>query len=69
MSIRRPLTLLSLDDTRILNVPNADLGRSDKILVYTDAMAEKPTRFGDFRVAAGGKKLCRWDRARPTARR
>jgi OOP family OmpA-OmpF porin len=46
-----------LDDTRILNVPNADLGRSNKILFYTDATAEKPTLFGKFRVAAGGKKL------------
>jgi OmpA-OmpF porin, OOP family len=46
-----------LDDTRILNVPNADLGRSNKILFYTDATAEKPTLFGNFRVAAGGKKL------------
>ena len=45
------------DDTRILNVPNADLGRSNKILFYTDATAEKPTLFGNFRVAAGGKKL------------
>jgi OmpA-OmpF porin, OOP family len=46
-----------LDDTRILNVPNADLGRNSKILFYTDATAEKPTLFGNFRVAAGGKKL------------
>jgi OOP family OmpA-OmpF porin len=46
-----------LDDTRILNVPNADLGRSNKILFYTDATAEKPTLLGNFRVAAGGKKL------------
>jgi outer membrane protein OmpA-like peptidoglycan-associated protein len=46
-----------LDDTRILNVPNADLGRSNKILFYSDATAEKPTLFGNFRVAAGGKKL------------
>ena len=46
-----------LDDTRVLNVPNADMGRSDKILFYTDATAEKPTLFGNFRVAEGGKKL------------
>jgi outer membrane protein OmpA-like peptidoglycan-associated protein len=46
-----------LDDTRILNVPNADLGRSNKILFYVDATAGKPTLFGNFRVAAGGKKL------------
>ncbi len=46
-----------LDDTRVLNVPNADVGRSNKILFFTDAVAEKPTLFGNFRVAAGGKKL------------
>jgi outer membrane protein OmpA-like peptidoglycan-associated protein len=48
---------LYLDDTRVANVPNADLGRSNKILFYTDADASKPTLFGNFRVAAGGKKL------------
>jgi OOP family OmpA-OmpF porin len=46
-----------LDDTRVLNVPNADMGRSNRILFYTDATAEKPTLFGTFRVAEGGKKL------------
>jgi outer membrane protein OmpA-like peptidoglycan-associated protein len=46
-----------LDDTRVLNVPNADVGRSNKILFYTDATVEKPTLFGNFRVAEGGKKL------------
>jgi outer membrane protein OmpA-like peptidoglycan-associated protein len=46
-----------LDDRRILNVPNADLGRSNKIQFYTDGVADKPSLFGNFRVAAGGKKL------------
>ncbi|MDQ3696725.1 MAG: OmpA family protein [Gemmatimonadota bacterium] len=46
-----------LDDRRILNVPNADVGRANKILFYTDGHVEKPSLFGDFRVAAGGKKL------------
>jgi outer membrane protein OmpA-like peptidoglycan-associated protein len=46
-----------LDDTRVMNVPNADVGRSTKIQFFTDATAEKPTLFGNFRVAAGGKKL------------
>jgi outer membrane protein OmpA-like peptidoglycan-associated protein len=46
-----------LDDTRLLNVPNGDLGRSNKIQFFTDATAEKPSLFGNFRVAAGGKKL------------
>jgi len=46
-----------LDDTRVLNVPNANVGRSNKIQFYADATADKPTLFGNFRVAAGGKKL------------
>jgi OmpA-OmpF porin, OOP family len=46
-----------LDDTRVLNVPNADLERADKILFYTDADVKTPSLFGNFRVAAGGKKL------------
>ncbi len=46
-----------LDDTRIINVPNADVGRSKQILFYTDGEAKQPTMFGNFRIAAGGKKL------------
>jgi OmpA-OmpF porin, OOP family len=45
------------DDKRILNVPNADLGRSNKILFNTDAATDRPAMFANFRVAAGGKKL------------
>ena len=46
-----------LDDKRIVNVPNADLGRSTKILFNTDARVDRPTLFTNFRLAAGGKKL------------
>ncbi len=46
-----------LDDTRLLNVPNADIGRAKKILFFTDGDETKPSLFGNFRVAAGGKKL------------
>lgn len=46
-----------LDDRRVLNVPNADLEKTNKILFYTDADAENPSLFGNFRLAAGGKKL------------
>lgn len=46
-----------LDDKRILNVPNADLERSNRILFYLDASVEDPALFGNFRVAAGGRKL------------
>jgi len=46
-----------LDDTRLLNVPNADLGRGARIAFYTDGDATTPSVFGHFRIAAGGKKL------------
>jgi OmpA-OmpF porin, OOP family len=43
--------------TRVANVPNASLGRSNKIFVMFDASADNPAYFANFRVAAGGKKL------------
>jgi outer membrane protein OmpA-like peptidoglycan-associated protein len=46
-----------LDDRRVLNVPNADIEKTNKILFHTDADAENPALFGNFRLAAGGKKL------------
>jgi outer membrane protein OmpA-like peptidoglycan-associated protein len=46
-----------MDETRVLNVPNADLGRAKQILFYTDGDVSAPSLFGDFRIAAGGKKL------------
>jgi outer membrane protein OmpA-like peptidoglycan-associated protein len=46
-----------LNDRRILNVPNADWERGTKILFWCDAEVDRPTLFGNFRVAAGGRKL------------
>jgi OmpA-OmpF porin, OOP family len=46
-----------VDDRRVLNVPNADFDRSNKILFFTDGTAKEPSLFGNFRLAAGGKKL------------
>ena len=46
-----------LDDKRVLNVPNADLEKTDRILFYTDGDDQRPSLFGNFRLAAGGKKL------------
>ncbi|HYD52666.1 MAG TPA: OmpA family protein [Gemmatimonadaceae bacterium] len=46
-----------VNDKRVLNVPNADLERSNRILFYTDATVSKPSLFGNFSVMAGGKKL------------
>jgi OOP family OmpA-OmpF porin len=48
---------LYVDDKRVLNVPNANLERTNKILFFTDGNAETPSLFGNFRLAAGGKKL------------
>ena len=45
-----------LDDARVMNVPNADLGRSKKIR-FTTTLGSERSLFGNFRVAAGGKKL------------
>jgi len=44
-------------DRRILNVPNADLERSNKIAFWVDAHEQNPAMFANFRIAAGGKKL------------
>jgi outer membrane protein OmpA-like peptidoglycan-associated protein len=46
-----------IDDKRILNVPNADLPRSNKLLFWMDASVQHPALFGNFRIAAGGRKL------------
>jgi OmpA-OmpF porin, OOP family len=46
-----------VDDKRLLNVPNADMQRSNRIQFYTDGQTDKPSLFGNFRVMAGGKKL------------
>ena len=43
--------------TRVANVPNANLGRSNKIFLMFDASNETPAYFRNFRIAAGGKKL------------
>ncbi len=46
-----------LDEKRVLNVPNADLEKSNKILFNADGDDQRPSLFGNFRLAAGGKKL------------
>jgi outer membrane protein OmpA-like peptidoglycan-associated protein len=43
--------------TRVANIPNANLGRSDKIIFFVDAKEDRPAYFSNFRVAAGGKDL------------
>ena len=43
--------------TRVANVPNANLGRANKIFLMFDASNDHPAYFRNFRIAAGGKKL------------
>jgi outer membrane protein OmpA-like peptidoglycan-associated protein len=46
-----------MGDKRVANVPNADLGRADRIWVSVPATDDSPAYVGAIRVAAGGKKL------------
>jgi outer membrane protein OmpA-like peptidoglycan-associated protein len=46
-----------IGDKRVANVPNAKLGRSNKILFQSMADEKNPVFIGNVRVAAGGKKL------------
>jgi OOP family OmpA-OmpF porin len=46
-----------IGDKRVANVPNAKLGRSDKIFFKFGATDKDPAFIGNIRVAAGGKKL------------
>jgi OmpA-OmpF porin, OOP family len=46
-----------MNGTRVANVPNANLGRANKIYVGFDGSSDNPAYFRNFRVAAGGRKL------------
>jgi OOP family OmpA-OmpF porin len=46
-----------VNDRRILNVPNANMERSNKISFWIDAADKYPALIGNIRIAAGGKKL------------
>jgi outer membrane protein OmpA-like peptidoglycan-associated protein len=46
-----------INDTRVANVPNAEIGRSNRITVQIPGNAEHPAFFGNLSVMAGGKKL------------
>jgi outer membrane protein OmpA-like peptidoglycan-associated protein len=46
-----------VDDKRILNVPNGDIGRSNKIRFDCEANVDKPAMFANFRIAESGKRL------------
>jgi outer membrane protein OmpA-like peptidoglycan-associated protein len=46
-----------INDTRVANIPNADLGRSNKISVEVPGKEDMPTMLANLSVMAGGKKL------------
>lgn len=46
-----------VNEKRLVNVPNADLGNSNKIRLEVDAETENPSLFGNFSLMAGGRKL------------
>lgn len=46
-----------INETRVANVPNADLGRSNKITIEFVGSDEKPAFVGNFNVLAGGREL------------
>jgi outer membrane protein OmpA-like peptidoglycan-associated protein len=52
-----PYVKLYINDKRLANIPNFDPTRANKILFYVDASEGNPALFGNFRIAAGGKKL------------
>lgn len=52
-----PYVKVYMNDTRVANVPNADIGRSKKILLSIPGTDEDPTFVGNIRIMAGGKEL------------
>jgi OOP family OmpA-OmpF porin len=48
---------LYVNEKRVANIPNFDPVRTSKVQFYVDASEEEPAMFGNFRIAAGGKKL------------
>lgn len=52
-----PHVKVYLGETRVANVPNAELGRSDRIRVRMTASRDWPKLIGSIRIAAGGRDL------------
>ncbi|MDF1502554.1 OmpA family protein [Roseisolibacter sp. H3M3-2] len=46
-----------VDGVRVANAPNANVGRSNKIVIETKADQTHPVLVGNLRIAAGGKDL------------
>ncbi len=46
-----------VNETRVANIPNADLGRSNKITIDFVGIGEQPAFIGNLSVLAGGREL------------
>jgi outer membrane protein OmpA-like peptidoglycan-associated protein len=46
-----------MNDTRVANIPNAELGRSNKISIAFSGRENEPTFLGNLSIMAGGRKL------------
>lgn len=46
-----------VNETRVANVPNADLGRSNRVIVVLNASTEEPAFIGNIRIAASDVDL------------
>ena len=46
-----------VNERRVVNIPNLDYTRGDKILFYCDGTAEEPLLLRNIRLASGGRKL------------
>lgn len=46
-----------INERRVANAPNADLGRPSKLILNLHGWDKEPTLIGNIHVAAGGKKL------------
>ena len=46
-----------MNDTRVANIPNADIGRSDTIEIELPGTADHPVFLGNLAIMAGGRKL------------
>lgn len=46
-----------VNETRVANAPEAQLGRSKSIVITLPSSGDQPTLFGNIRVAAGGRAL------------
>ncbi len=46
-----------VNEQRVVNIPNLDYTRSDKVLLYCDGKPEEPVLISNIRLASGGRKL------------